>query len=79
MNYKNALMVHNIVEEMKNNDLYISILQEAIEKGHCGATMLIYRKDGMQDSIPFNEDKLNLLLQALYVKNKELNEALDDI
>lgn len=77
MDYKNALKVHDIVEQIEKNNRDIHTLQDALYKGIVRAQITIDCEGGRFNSTIYDNDRIELLLTVLYTKNAELTKELE--
>ena len=72
MDYKNALKVHSIIEEMAKNQKDIDILIDVIDNDFEGAQITIKCKNGVYKTTVYDGNRINLLLRVLLNRNEEL-------
>lgn len=78
MNYVKASEIRDIVNEIELNNKDTRILMDAIKDGIVAAQITIRCPNGTYMTTIFENDRINLLLQTLYTKNKELMEKLEE-
>lgn len=76
MDYKNALKVHSIIEEMTENQKDIDILTDVTNNGFEGAQITIKCKDGTYKTTVYDNNRVNLMLRVLLKRNEELAAQL---
>ena len=76
MDYKNALKVYSIIEEMTENQKDIDILTDVTNNGFEGAPITIKCKDGTYQTTVYDHNRVNLLLRVLLKRNEELAAQL---
>ena len=76
MDYKNALKVHSIIEEMIENQKDIDILTDVTNNGFEGAQITIKCKGGIYKTTVYDHNRVNLLLRVLLKRNEELAAQL---
>ena len=76
MDYKNAIKVHSIIEEMRENQKDIDMLTDATYNGFDSAQITIKSKDGIYNTTIYDHNRINLLLRVLLHRNTELAAQL---
>ena len=72
MDYKNALKVHSIIEEMTENQKDIDILTDVTNNGFEGVQITIKCKNEIYKTTVYDHNRVNLLLRVLLKRNEEL-------
>lgn len=76
MDYKNAIKVHSIIEEMRENQRDIDILTDVTDNGFDSAQITIKNKNGIYNTTVYDHNRVNLLLRVLLHRNTELAAQL---
>lgn len=76
MDYKNAMKVHSIIEEMTENRKDIDRLTDVTNSGFEGAQITVKCKDGTYQTTVYDGNRINLLLRVLLKRNEELAAQL---
>lgn len=76
MDYKNAIKVHSIIEEMRKNQRDIDILTDVTDNGFESAQITIKNKNSIYNTTVYDHNRVNLLLRVLLHRNTELAAQL---
>lgn len=79
MNYIDALNVHDMVEEIEQNNRDIRIFNDAIKNSIVGAQIMIKCKDGTFNSTIYENSRIDLLLKVLHEENARLMAKIKDL
>ena len=80
MDYQTALRASKIVNEIELNNKDILGLEKAINNGIIAAQIIIKSKDDdIYKTTVFENDRIDLLVQVLNLRNKQLTEKLREL